>query len=128
MHNEALMIGFMMAGFEIALRGLDSAHPLRGKPLLLLVTGAVLMSASTMIKITSLIALGFLGMALARRIGKGLLGIVISAAILLAISAIVIAASWVLSPISARKITPNVVRNTRQCITPPLSANTKARK
>ncbi|MCE5292514.1 MAG: polyprenol phosphomannose-dependent alpha 1,6 mannosyltransferase MptB [Nocardiaceae bacterium] len=91
-HNEALMIGFMMAGFEIALRGLDAAHPLRGKPLLLLVTGTVLMSASTMIKITSLIALGFLGMALARKIGRGFLGVVISAAILLAICAIVIAA------------------------------------
>lgn len=96
-HNEALMIGMMMAGFEIALRGLDAANPWRGKPFAYLFFGAVLMAASTTIKITSLLALGFLGMALARKIGRGFGGVVLSALFLSVIAVGVIAVISVVS-------------------------------
>ncbi|EOM75002.1 hypothetical protein Rrhod_3615 [Rhodococcus rhodnii LMG 5362] len=68
-HNEALMIGLMLAGMELALRAIESTGPIRGRTLWLLVGGAALVALSATIKIPSLLALGFVGMALARRWG-----------------------------------------------------------
>jgi alpha-1,6-mannosyltransferase len=83
-HNEALMLGLMLAGTEFALRGIDSVgpllpHPVRWpphrdewsqwRPLAVLVTGAVLITMSSQVKLPSLLALGFVAMALARRWG-----------------------------------------------------------
>jgi len=62
-HNEALMIGLMLAGLEVGLRarpeGLDRRFLL----------GAVLITAGAAVKLPALLALGFLGMAWAR--GRG---------------------------------------------------------
>ncbi|MGQ0574772.1 MAG: polyprenol phosphomannose-dependent alpha 1,6 mannosyltransferase MptB [Pseudonocardia sp.] len=55
-HNEALMLGLMLAGLEIGL----------GRSWL---AGAVLISAAAMVKLPAALALGFLGVALARRWG-----------------------------------------------------------
>jgi alpha-1,6-mannosyltransferase len=55
-HNEALMLGLMLAGLEIGL----------GRSWL---AGAVLISAAAMVKLPAAIALGFLGVHLARRWG-----------------------------------------------------------
>ncbi|ASO20001.1 polyprenol phosphomannose-dependent alpha 1,6 mannosyltransferase MptB [Actinoalloteichus hoggarensis] len=55
-HNEALMIGLMMAGLEIALARSVWA-------------GAVLISLAAMIKLPAVLALGFLGAIVARRKG-----------------------------------------------------------
>ncbi|MBS4103565.1 polyprenol phosphomannose-dependent alpha 1,6 mannosyltransferase MptB [Tsukamurella paurometabola] len=73
-HNEALMLGMMLVGMEWALRAIDS-----GRPFLdgftptrtggLLTAGAAMIALSGLIKITSVLALGFIGMALARRLG-----------------------------------------------------------
>jgi alpha-1,6-mannosyltransferase len=84
-HNEALMLGLMLTGTEFALRGLDktdSARPLLPRswprdrtqwpdwaPLGMLLAGALLITLSSQVKLPSLLALGFVAMALARRWG-----------------------------------------------------------
>jgi alpha-1,6-mannosyltransferase len=55
-HNEALMLGLMLAGLEI---GLTRSW----------LAGAVLISAAAMVKLPAAVALGFLGVHLARRWG-----------------------------------------------------------
>lgn len=73
-HNEALMLGMMLVGMEWALRAIDSGRPFleRFTPTRaggLLTAGAAMIALSGLIKITSVLALGFIGMALARRLG-----------------------------------------------------------
>lgn len=83
-HNEALMLGLMLAGTEFALRGIDAAQPLlprpvawpnsradweRWLPMATLALGAVLIAMSSQVKLPSLLALGFVAMALAWRLG-----------------------------------------------------------
>ncbi|WP_407697102.1 polyprenol phosphomannose-dependent alpha 1,6 mannosyltransferase MptB [Streptoalloteichus hindustanus] len=58
-HNEALAIGMMLAGFEVALRNRRVAA----------VVGALLITCAAAVKISVAPALGFLGAALARRRG-----------------------------------------------------------
>lgn len=78
-HNEALMLGLMLTGTELALRGIDSPRPLRPAhphwadwaPLASLLAGAVLITMSSQVKLPSLLALGFVAMALAHRWGGG---------------------------------------------------------
>jgi alpha-1,6-mannosyltransferase len=62
-HNEALMIGLMLAGMEIGLR--------TGPRLLdvQFLTGALLIVGASAVKVPALLALGFLGMEWARRQG-----------------------------------------------------------
>jgi alpha-1,6-mannosyltransferase len=62
-HNEALMVGLMLAGFEIGLRAGDR---LLDRDLL---AGALLIIAASAIKLPAILALGFLGMEWARRRG-----------------------------------------------------------
>ncbi|MCV7193669.1 polyprenol phosphomannose-dependent alpha 1,6 mannosyltransferase MptB [Mycolicibacterium brumae] len=83
-HNEALMLGLMLAGVELALRGVESRRRLvpqppswptdraalrRWLPVLELVAGTVLIAMSSQIKLPSLLAVGFVAMALAHRWG-----------------------------------------------------------
>jgi alpha-1,6-mannosyltransferase len=76
-HNESLMLGMMLVGLEFGLAAVDSTHSLsstrwRRLPSAtgwLLISGAAVIAMSSMIKATSIIALGFLGVALARRWG-----------------------------------------------------------
>ncbi|WP_046319267.1 polyprenol phosphomannose-dependent alpha 1,6 mannosyltransferase MptB [Mycobacterium sp. UM_Kg1] len=81
-HNEALMLGLMLTGTEFALRGITAAQPLLPRrapaapltlrdwvPLAELVTGAVLIAMSSQVKLPSLLALGFVTMALGWRLG-----------------------------------------------------------
>lgn len=83
-HNEALMLGLMLAGTELALRGIDSAAPLLPRPirwpgsraqwaqwapLALLLAGIVLIAMSSQVKLPGLLAVGFVAMALAHRWG-----------------------------------------------------------
>ncbi|MFT3900131.1 MAG: polyprenol phosphomannose-dependent alpha 1,6 mannosyltransferase MptB [Gordonia sp. (in: high G+C Gram-positive bacteria)] len=79
-HNESLMLGMMLVGLELGLAAVDSTARLsspRSRWLpsetgWLLLTGAAIIAMSAMIKATSIIALGFLGVALARRWGATL--------------------------------------------------------
>src|SRR5690242_18603071 len=77
-HNEALMLGLMLAGTEFALRGV-SAFP-RGTAMgtterhrwyapAMLLAGTVLITTSSQVKLPGLLALGFVAMALAARWG-----------------------------------------------------------
>jgi alpha-1,6-mannosyltransferase len=83
-HNEALMLGMMLAGTEFALRGIDSGRRLlprplhwppdraawnRWYPLTMLVLGILLIALSSQVKLPGLLALGFVAMGLACRWG-----------------------------------------------------------
>ncbi|MBS4729480.1 polyprenol phosphomannose-dependent alpha 1,6 mannosyltransferase MptB [Mycobacterium sp. SM1] len=81
-HNEALMLGLMLTGTEFALRGLDAGGDFprvpggpgrhswsRRAPAGMLLMGAVLITLSSQVKLPSLLALGFVAMALAHRRG-----------------------------------------------------------
>ncbi len=93
-HNDALMLGLMLAGLEFALRAVHGAAdavappPLDAHGYLMLIAGAITISLSSSIKITSIIALGFVGMALAKRWGNGLRALCLSAALLGGIAAL----------------------------------------
>lgn len=91
-HNEALMLGLMVAGVELALAGVTAAGSLTGRPLVLLLAGSALIAGSAAVKVPSLIALGFVGMALARRWGGGFSAVLRSAAVLVGVTAVVFVA------------------------------------
>ncbi|AKE90054.1 polyprenol phosphomannose-dependent alpha 1,6 mannosyltransferase MptB [Rhodococcus aetherivorans] len=97
-HNEALMLGLMLAGLELALRGIhtpDPAGPLRGRALAWLLAGSAVIALSSMVKVPSLLALGFVGMALAHRWGGTLRAVAAAAALLAVVAAVVVGAvSW----------------------------------
>ena len=105
-HNEALMLGLMLAGTELALRGVESTtrllprpiHWPRGsddwaewRPLIMLVAGTVLIALSSQVKLPSLLAVGFVAMALARRWGGTMKAFFAASGSLTAISLAVIA-------------------------------------
>ncbi|MFT4088889.1 MAG: polyprenol phosphomannose-dependent alpha 1,6 mannosyltransferase MptB [Gordonia sp. (in: high G+C Gram-positive bacteria)] len=78
-HNEALMIGMMLVGMEWSFRAIYDDGSLRladrflpSRAGWILVAGVGLIAASAMIKVSSLLALGFVGIALARRWGATL--------------------------------------------------------
>ncbi|WP_269203772.1 polyprenol phosphomannose-dependent alpha 1,6 mannosyltransferase MptB [Mycobacterium intracellulare] len=103
-HNEALMLGLMLAGAEFALRGVSDVKGRRllptswrpgpdWEPLGMLVAGAVLITLSSQVKLPSLLALGFVTMALAYRRGGNLRALLLTgggmAALSLAVMAVV---------------------------------------
>jgi alpha-1,6-mannosyltransferase len=100
-HNEALMLGLMLAGAEFALRGIDSPRLLPTswrpgadwEPLGMLLAGAILIVLSSQVKLPSLLALGFVTMALAYRCGGNVRALVLAgggmAALSLAVMALV---------------------------------------
>lgn len=100
-HNEALMLGLMLAGAEFSLRGIDAPRLLPHswrfgpdwEPLGMLLAGAVLITLSSQVKLPSLLALGFVTVALAYRRGGNLRALVLTgggmAALSLAVMALV---------------------------------------
>ena len=75
-HNESLMLGLMLVGVELGLR----AGPRLWDPYLLL--GAVVVAAAAAVKLPALLALGFVGMHQARRLGARARDVVAVAAVL----------------------------------------------
>ena len=103
-HNEALMLGLMLAGAEFALRGVSDIKAPRllptswrpgpdWEPLGMLIAGSILITLSSQVKLPSLLALGFVTMALAYRCGGNLRALALAgggmAALSLAVMAIV---------------------------------------
>ncbi|MGW4120175.1 polyprenol phosphomannose-dependent alpha 1,6 mannosyltransferase MptB [Nocardia sp. NPDC004711] len=93
-HNDTLMLGLMLVGLEYCLRALPvgvdiytgSSPLLDGRAWVLLGFGAVLITLAAMVKAPAIIALGFVGMALARQWGSRI-GPVIRAAMALGVIA-----------------------------------------
>lgn len=105
-HNEALMLGLMLTGTELALRGIDAVTPLlprpvhwprsraelaRWAPLGMLLAGTVLITLSSQVKLPGLLALGFTAMALARRWGGGVKAFLAASTLTCAVSLAVMA-------------------------------------
>lgn len=96
-HNEALMLGLMLAGAEFALRGIDAPRLLPAswklgpdwEPLGMLAAGAVLIVLSSQVKLPSLLALGFVTMALAYRCGGNLRALAVAGGGMAALSLVV---------------------------------------
>lgn len=108
-HNEALMLGLMLAGIEFALRAIENTQPITGRNAGLLLAGNTLMALSTTIKITSMLALAFVWMALARRWGPNLKSLVTSAAYLGAVTAGVIVAVSLASGLGLGWLNPSTL-------------------
>ncbi len=85
-HNEALMIGLMVAGLELCLRAIDSTAELRGPQFWLFLGGVSVLALSSTVKIPSALALGFVWLALTRRWGGSLRALVTSAALMGAVA------------------------------------------
>lgn len=70
-HNEAILLGFLLVGIELALRGMDHPHAFQRWGLLC--ASGFFISCAGMVKVTGFISLGFVGMALARwLVGSGM--------------------------------------------------------
>ncbi len=102
-HNEALMLGLMLAGAEFALRGVSDIKAPRllpkswrpgpdWEPLGMLIAGSILITLSSQVKLPSLLALGFVTMALAYRCGGNLRALALAAGGMTALSLAVMAA------------------------------------
>jgi alpha-1,6-mannosyltransferase len=96
-HNEALMIGLMLAGFEIALHRLptvrpgDPVPPVTRSELLWLIGGAAVIVLGAAVKISAAPALGFLGVMVGRRWGGTLRHVGYAAVLLGVVSAVIMA-------------------------------------
>ena len=93
-HNDALMIGLMLLGLELALRAAKTGGRLVTPSL---VGGTVLIGAAAMIKLPAALALGFLGVWLARCRGGRLRDVLRTAGVLGAVTAITVGTISLLS-------------------------------
>ncbi len=100
-HNEALMIGLMMAGLELALRRLPVVRPGAPVPpvtrpeLLWLLAGASVITLGAAVKVSAAPALGFLGVLVARRWGARTRHLVLAGVLFGAVFGVIIVASSV---------------------------------
>ncbi|MDO5513175.1 polyprenol phosphomannose-dependent alpha 1,6 mannosyltransferase MptB [Corynebacterium sp.] len=108
-HNESILLGLMLVGLEVGLRGVDKLGGRNGQPVDpaggagLIIVSAILIAGAGMVKVTGFLALGFVGMNLARhflRVGRGpvvsvILAAVIQVALLVATIAVVTVATGI---------------------------------
>lgn len=85
-HSESLMMGLLAVGLVLALRAIDA--PPGPRTTALFVLGVVLVTGSALVKLPTVVALGFVGMALARRWGTGVSAIIRAAVTMLVISGV----------------------------------------
>ncbi len=83
-HSESLMMGLLAIGLVLALRAVDA--PPGPRTTAMFVLGTVLVTGSALVKLPTIVALGFVGMALARRWGAGWSATLRAAVAMLAIS------------------------------------------
>lgn len=100
-HSEALMMGLLGVGLVFVFRALDEMGPETPRPparvLALFVAGAVLVTCSALVKIPTVVALGFVGMALARRRGGGVRAVLAAAVALAVVAAVTTGATMLLT-------------------------------
>lgn len=101
-HNEAIMMGILLVGLELGLRGIDQLGTTSGWGLL--IASGVLISCAGLVKVTGFLALGFVGMALARRWGS-IVGILRAAAFQTVVMVGTVAAATALTGINLGWIT-----------------------
>lgn len=97
-HNESLLLGFVLVGLELGLRGIDALAASPPRAAGLLAASGALISCGGMVKVTGFIALGFVGMALARALRPrwGAWSVAAAAGVQAALlAASIAAASWV---------------------------------
>jgi alpha-1,6-mannosyltransferase len=100
-HNEALMIGLMLAGFEIALHRLPVLSkgapipPVTAAEIACLLAGSAVIVLGAAVKISAAPALGFLGVMVARRWGGTLRHLVYAALGLGVVTAVIMVATSV---------------------------------
>lgn len=83
-HSESLMMGLLAIGLVLALRAIEALPGWRTTTLFIL--GTVLVTGSALVKLPTVVALGFVGMALARRWGAGWSATIRAALVMLAVS------------------------------------------
>lgn len=67
-HNEAILLGFMLVGLELGLRGISRLGHDTALAAAYLAASGALITCAGLVKVTGFIALGFVGMALAREL------------------------------------------------------------
>ncbi|WIM68882.1 polyprenol phosphomannose-dependent alpha 1,6 mannosyltransferase MptB [Corynebacterium breve] len=95
-HNESILLGFMLIGVEVGLRGIDKLETASKIPAWsFIIFSGVLITCAGLVKVTGFMALGFTGMAVARAIGgwKGLIqAVLVQVSLLVSTTAVV---SWI---------------------------------
>jgi alpha-1,6-mannosyltransferase len=108
-HNEALMIGLMLAGMEIGLRA--GPHLLDRQ----LMIGSALVVAGSAVKLPAILVLGFLGIEIARRRGGRVRDVAVVAAVLSALTVVLYAIMSLITGVglgwAATLDTPALVRS-----------------
>lgn len=98
-HNEAILLGLMLVGMELGLRGVDKLGGRNGQPMDtsagagLIVVSAALIACAGMVKVTGFLALGFVGMNLARHLVRVGRGPVVSIALAIAVQVMLLVAA-----------------------------------
>ncbi|MDU2585785.1 MAG: polyprenol phosphomannose-dependent alpha 1,6 mannosyltransferase MptB [Corynebacterium sp.] len=67
-HNESIMLGLLLVGMELGLRGVDKLEKSTRSAYLALIASGFCLSCAGMVKVTGFIGLGFVGMAYARHL------------------------------------------------------------
>lgn len=91
-HNEAMMMGLLLAGVELGLRAVDPGDTPVARRWLTGFAGVVLISCAGMVKVTAFLALGFVGVAFARYLGGRFRDLVAAALIYAVGTAVVVVA------------------------------------
>lgn len=70
-HNEAIMLGLVLVGFELGLRGADRLRTISSAQAWgYLALSAITITCGGLVKVTGFLGLGFIGMAIARVLGQ----------------------------------------------------------
>ena len=97
-HNEAILLGLLLVGVELGLRGADRVRlDLVGQGVWLIAASGFLISCAGMVKVTGFVGLGFTGMAVARVIRQPRLvaiGLAVAAQVLVLVLSVVVV-TWV---------------------------------
>lgn len=96
-HSEAPMLGLLSLGLVAVLRATDNLDPWTWKQWSMLVVGTVLVTAAALIKLPVVVALGFIGMSFARRLGGTVVALLKAAALMAAIAAATIGVSMLVT-------------------------------
>ena len=93
-HNEAILLGLLLVGVELGLRGADRVRlDLVGQGVWLIAASGFLISCAGMVKVTGFVGLGFTGMAVARVIRQPRLvaiGLAVAAQVLVLVLSVVV--------------------------------------